>query len=182
MRVPGIAIAALAATLTTGTHAGEIKLALHQMTATAASGDAGWLRHTGRRDSYPRPRARTLDRARPARTGAGPQAAHVHENPDCSPAKRNGELVPAGAAGGHFDPQKTGRHEGPCGPGHLGDLPNLTIEGNGTATIPVLAPRLKLAYIRGRALMIHAGADRYHGHVAQAHGKGGMRMYCGIIP
>jgi Cu/Zn superoxide dismutase len=30
--------------------------------------------------------------------------------------------------------------------------------------------------------MIHAGADRYDQHAAHAHGKGGMRMYCGVIP
>lgn len=112
---------------------------------------------------------------------AGPHAAHVHENPDCAPGGPDGKPMPAGAAGGHYDPEGTGRHEGPYGEGHLGDLPNLIVEKDGTATIPVLAPRVKVEDIRGRSLMIHAAPDRYAGHGHHMHGKGGMRMYCGVI-
>ncbi len=36
---------------------------------------------------------------------------------------KEGKAVAAGAAGGHYDPQHTGKHEGPLGAGHLGDLP-----------------------------------------------------------
>jgi Cu-Zn family superoxide dismutase len=112
---------------------------------------------------------------------AGPHGAHVHENPDCTPETKNGMTMMGGSAGGHFDPENTGRHGGPYGDGHLGDLPVLFAEADGTAAIPVLAPRLEAADIRGRALVIHAGADRYEDHGADAHGKGGMRMYCGVI-
>ena len=76
---------------------------------------------------------------------AGPHGVHVHENPDCSPSKSGGMAMPAGAAGGHFDPEKTGRHGGPYGDGHLGDLPNIFVEQDGTAKIAVLAPRLRVA-------------------------------------
>jgi superoxide dismutase, Cu-Zn family len=109
---------------------------------------------------------------------AGPLAAHIHENPDCSSST---DGVPAGAAGGHFDPSGSGEHAGPYGNGHLGDLPNLIVENDGTATIPVVAPRVRVADIHGRALMIHAGADRYAGHSKHQHGTGGDRMYCGVI-
>jgi Cu-Zn family superoxide dismutase len=112
---------------------------------------------------------------------AGPHGMHVHENPDCGPSQMGGEAMPAGAAGGHYDPEGTGRHEGPYGTGHLGDLPNLYVEHDGTATIPVLAPRLEAADIQGRSLMLHAMPDRYAGHAHHHHGKGGMRMYCGVI-
>lgn len=107
----------------------------------------------------------------------GPHGAHVHENPSCTP----GDGGAGQTAGGHYDPRGTGRHAGPYGHGHLGDLPNLVVEANGDATIPVLAPRLTAADLTGRALMIHAGADRYGADDAHDHGKGGARMYCGVI-
>lgn len=108
----------------------------------------------------------------------GPHAAHVHENPSCA-ADAMG--MPAGAAGDHFDPHGTGKHAGPYGDGHLGDLPNLIVEANGMATLPVIAPRVTVADLRGRSLMIHAGADRYDEYAKHEHGKGGMRMFCGVI-
>jgi len=111
----------------------------------------------------------------------GLHGLHVHQNPNCGPTNNNGEVVPGGAAGGHYDPENTGRHEGPYGDGHLGDLPNLMVEHDGSVSIPVLAPRVKLGDIRDRSLMIHAGADRYTGHMKHTHGKGGARMYCGVI-
>lgn len=111
---------------------------------------------------------------------AGPHAAHVHENAACGAMVEKGRAMPAGAAGGHYDPAATGRREGPYGNGHLGDLPNLIFEQDGTASIPVLAPRMTIGDVRGRALMIHAAADRYAGHARHAQGKGGMRIYCGV--
>lgn len=127
---------------------------------------------------------------------AGPHAAHVHENPDCGPSETNGKVVPGGAAGGHLDPNDTGRYAGPYANGALGDLPNLYVEADGTATIPVLAPRPTLEDLRGRSVMIHHGADRYGPRIAEGHGghghdegashgggmHGGKRMYCGLIP
>lgn len=95
---------------------------------------------------------------------AGPHAAHVYEKAACGCAQTEGKSTPAGAAGGHYYPEQTGRHEGPYGNGHLGDLPNLIVEEDGAASIPVLAPRLKSDDVSGRALMIHAAADRYAGH------------------
>jgi superoxide dismutase, Cu-Zn family len=57
----------------------------------------------------------------------GQHGMHVHANGDCSPGPVNGTVVAAGAAGGHFDPDNTGKHAGPTGDGHLGDLPVLDI-------------------------------------------------------
>ncbi len=108
----------------------------------------------------------------------GPHAAHIHENPDCGPDAMG---MPAGAAGDHYDPTSTGTHAGPYGEGHLGDLPNLIVEPTGMATLPVVAPRVTVADLKGRSLMIHAGADRYDSYAKHQHGKGGMRMYCGVI-
>ena len=108
----------------------------------------------------------------------GVHAAHVHEIPDCA---TDAAGTPAGAAGDHYDPAGTGVHNGPYGNGHLGDLPNLIVEADGTSRIPMLAPRLRAADLKGRALMIHAEADLYDAHSAHAHGKGGPRMFCGVI-
>ncbi|MBF0506232.1 MAG: superoxide dismutase family protein [Nitrospirae bacterium] len=110
----------------------------------------------------------------------GPHGFHVHEKPDCSHVMKDGKAVPALAAGGHYDPAKTGKHEGPYGEGHLGDLPPLYVTADGKATIPVLAPRLKLADIKGRSLMIHAGGDNYSDAPAPL-GGGGARVACGAV-
>ena len=111
---------------------------------------------------------------------AGVHGFHVHENPDCGISEKDGKITPAGAAGGHFDPSKTGKHEGPWGEGHLGDLPALYVGADGAATYPVVAPRLKLADIEGRALMFHAGGENHSDEPAPL-GGGGARMACGVV-
>jgi Cu-Zn family superoxide dismutase len=105
---------------------------------------------------------------------------HVHEKPDCSVAAKDGKAVPALAAGGHYDPGATGKHEGPYGNGHLGDLPALYVAADGKANLPVLAPRLKVADLRGRSVMIHAGGDNYSDTPAPL-GGGGARAACGVV-
>jgi Cu-Zn family superoxide dismutase len=105
---------------------------------------------------------------------------HVHDKPDCSHAMKEGKQVAALAAGGHFDPANTGKHEGPYGNGHIGDLPALYVAADGKATLPVLAPRLKVSDIKGRSLMIHAGGDNYSDTPAPL-GGGGARAACGVV-
>ncbi|GAA6141849.1 superoxide dismutase [Cu-Zn] SodC [Hydrogenophaga sp. 5NK40-0174] len=119
----------------------------------------------------------------PQLTGLTPglHGFHVHQNPDCGPAEKEGKTVPGGAAGGHFDPDNAKAHGTPWGKGHLGDLPPLFVTADGSATQPVLAPRLKLADLKGRSLMIHAGGDNHSDHPA-ALGGGGARMACGVTP
>lgn len=98
----------------------------------------------------------------------GPHGTHVHENADC--------LAP----GSHYDPMGAGRHEGPYGNGHLGDLPALIIDQNGGATIPVLAPRLSVSDVRGRSLVLHSGGDNY-ADAPEENGGGGPHLACGPI-
>lgn len=105
---------------------------------------------------------------------------HVHENANCAPAKDEGEIKAAMAAGSHYDPQNTGRHEGPYGNGHLGDLPGLYVDSEGKAMHPVLAPRLTMRDLEGRALMIHVHGDNYSDQPVEL-GGGGSRMACGPI-
>lgn len=105
---------------------------------------------------------------------------HLHQNASCEPKEKDGKMMAAGAAGGHYDPAATNAHGTPWGEGHLGDLPPLYVEANGTANQAVLAPRLKLSDLQGRALMIHAGGDNHSDHPA-ALGGGGARVSCGVI-
>jgi Cu-Zn family superoxide dismutase len=106
---------------------------------------------------------------------------HVHEKPDCGAEEKDGKMVAGLAAGGHYDPANTGRHEGPWGMGHAGDLPALYVAADGMATNPVLAPRLNLSELKGRALMIHAGGDN-HADRPEKLGGGGARIACGVAP
>ena len=110
----------------------------------------------------------------------GSHGFHVHENGSCDAAKKDGKLVAAQAAGGHYDPEKTTKHGLPWGAGHRGDLPALVVDAKGGAAIPVLAPRLKLSELKGKALMIHAGGDNHADH-PQPLGGGGARMACAVI-
>lgn len=105
---------------------------------------------------------------------------HLHENGSCEPATKDGKVVPGGAAGGHYDPKKSGHHGYPWGDGHLGDLPVLVVDTDGNAMEPVLAPRLKVEDLKGRALMIHAGGDN-HSDDPKPLGGGGARIACGVI-
>jgi Cu-Zn family superoxide dismutase len=105
---------------------------------------------------------------------------HLHENPSCGPKEKDGVMVPGLAAGGHYDPAGSKRHGPPWGDGHLGDLPALYVDAAGSATYPVLAPRLKLSDVKGRALMIHVGGDNHADHPLPL-GGGGARLACGVI-
>lgn len=104
---------------------------------------------------------------------AGVHGFHVHEKMNC---EEHGM-----AAGGHLDSAKTGKHLGPYNSsGHLGDLPVLIVNQDGTATLPILAPRLSVKEIKGHSLMIHAGADNYSDEPEKL-GGGGARIACGVI-
>ena len=118
----------------------------------------------------------------PALSGLMPgnHGFHIHEKPECAAGVKDGKPTPGLAAGGHYDPASAGKHEGPVGKGHLGDLPVLTVGADGKATKTVVAPRLKTGDVRGRSLMIHAGGDNY-ADVPEKLGGGGGRIACGVI-
>ena len=118
----------------------------------------------------------------PALKGLAPglHGFHLHQNASCGPGTKDGKPAAALAAGDHYDPRGTKRHDAPWGTGHLGDLPALFVDAKGNATQPVLAPRLKAADLRGRALVAHAGGDNHADHPAPL-GGGGARVACGVI-
>ncbi|MDX6022032.1 superoxide dismutase [Cu-Zn] SodC [Scandinavium sp. V105_16] len=111
----------------------------------------------------------------------GEHGFHVHANGSCQPALKEGKASAAESAGGHLDPDHSGKHEGPNGMGHLGDLPVLVVNNDGKATQPVLAPRLKkLDEVKGKALMVHVGGDNMADQPKPL-GGGGARFACGVI-
>jgi len=110
----------------------------------------------------------------------GQHGFHVHENANCGAKEKGGNLVAGLAAGGHFDPGKAGKHEGPNGMGHLGDLPVLYVDDKGRATRTSFASRLKILDLEGRAIVIHAGGDNYSDQPARL-GGGGARVACGVV-
>ena len=109
----------------------------------------------------------------------GNHGFHMHTNPSCEAALKDGVLVSGWAAGPHFDPANTATHKGPTGSGHLGDLPVLTADDAGKVSLKVVAPRLKEADLKGRSFMVHAGPDNYSD--TPSLGGGGARVMCGVI-
>jgi Cu-Zn family superoxide dismutase len=111
---------------------------------------------------------------------AGPHGFHVHEKKSCKPGMSDGKKVAGLGAGGHYDPAGAGKHGGPGGQGHLGDLPVLVAKADGSTGGSLLAPRLKVSDLRGRALMIHAGGDNFSDQPKPL-GGGGGRIACGVM-
>lgn len=109
---------------------------------------------------------------------SGPHGFHIHEHKSCEPAMKDGKMVAAQAAEGHYNP--TGVGHGTPLTGHLGDLPVLNVDSNGEANHTLIAPRLSLAQIQGRAIMVHAGGDNYS-DFPKPLGGGGERIACGVI-
>ncbi len=111
----------------------------------------------------------------------GEHGFHIHDKGSCQPATKDGKASASESAGGHLDPQNTGKHEGPEGAGHLGDLPALVVNNDGKATDAVIAPRLKsLDEVKDKALIVHVGGDNMSDQPKPL-GGGGERYACGVI-
>ncbi|ESK38872.1 hypothetical protein P256_01691 [Acinetobacter nectaris CIP 110549] len=110
---------------------------------------------------------------------SGPHGFHIHEYGSCEPVGKNGQIAAALAAGGHFNPNHAEHHGTPL-TGHLGDLPLLTANNDGHVQETSIAPRLKLANIKGHAMVIHSGGDNYS-DTPKPLGGGGSRIACGVI-
>lgn len=112
----------------------------------------------------------------------GVRGFHIHAVGSCDASESDGKVVPAGAAGGHWDPDGTGSHKGPWdSSGHKGDLPALYVDSEGNINYPVVAPRITdLEEIKGLSMMIHVGGDNYSDEPLPL-GGGGARNLCGLI-
>ncbi len=114
----------------------------------------------------------------------GAHGFHLHENGNCGPGSTASGVAAGMAAGGHYDPNNTGRHMGPSARGHLGDLPVIFIQTDEDGGVPysgtLVAPHLKVSDMRGRALVIHKDGDNYADE-PKPNGGGGDRLACGVV-
>lgn len=111
---------------------------------------------------------------------SGYHGFHIHEFGDIEPKVKDGKKIAGGMAGSHYDPEATGVHLGPYRNGHLGDLPKLRVDADGTARQSVVAPRLTLDEVKGLALIIHSGSDNYSDYPV-VNGGGKSRIAGGVI-
>ena len=110
-------------------------------------------------------------------TGLAPNshaAFHVHEFGDCSKPDFS-------SAGSHFNPthQPHGAWDGPHH--HVGDMPQLVADANGTATVSFNSESLQLRgpnSIINKAVIVHRDPDDVN---AQPVGNAGPRLACGVI-
>jgi superoxide dismutase, Cu-Zn family len=108
---------------------------------------------------------------------AGPHGLHLHTVGKC-------EAPGFASAGAHLNPGA--RQHGSANPlgAHLGDLPNLSIDGKGagTLTIELKATRTDaeaaLFDPDGTAIVIHAALDDYR---TDPTGNSGVRIACGVL-
>ncbi len=102
-------------------------------------------------------------------------ALHIHETGSCADMGK--------AAGGHFNPDNNPHSNPDDMNGHAGDLPNLTANENGVATINYVNKQISADVagkysVHRRAFIVHSGADDY---TSQPSGDSGDRVACGII-
>lgn len=101
----------------------------------------------------------------------GEHGFHIHEFGDLSSA--DGE-----SAGAHFNPDGH-KHGGPDDKErHAGDLGNVNAKANGTADVTIKAKGVKLHFIIGRSLVVHAKPDDLKTNPS---GDSGARVGVGVI-
>jgi len=103
-----------------------------------------------------------------------PHGFHVHEKGDCS----SGDGM---SAGGHYNP--AGKPHGSLSTDHhAGDMPNITADSSGNASVNVEVPGLSIgsgsADIVGKGLIVHRDPDDY---TSQPAGNAGPRIACAVI-
>lgn len=99
---------------------------------------------------------------------------------DCSPAIRGGFMELGGAAGGVYNPTGASSHNGPWGGGFIGALPKTEANANGWIFMTLVAPEVRLADLRGRALVLREHNDTYKS-APPLGGSGGIAS-CGLVP
>lgn len=106
----------------------------------------------------------------------GVNAFHVHEKGDCS-------APDASSAGSHLNPDGKPHGNMTAGDHHAGDMPNISADEQGKATVDVTVPGLEIGTggpkdVIGKALVVHADPDDYS---SQPAGNAGGRIACGVI-
>lgn len=108
---------------------------------------------------------------------AGPHGVHIHTTGKC-------DAPGFTTAGGHLNP--TGHQHGKYNPAgsHLGDLPNISVDGHGngelvqTLKVDAEALRAQLFDADGAAVVVHADPDDYR---TDPSGNSGARIACAVL-
>jgi superoxide dismutase, Cu-Zn family len=112
-------------------------------------------------------------------TGLAPNSEHgfhVHQTGDCSAPDFK-------SAGDHFNPMNVAHGAPTADPHHLGDVPNIKADAQGTATINAVITGATLRDggmhdLVGKAAIVHAKPDDY---TTQPSGDSGDRIACGVV-
>lgn len=107
---------------------------------------------------------------------AGLHGFHIHETGDCSAADFT-------SAGGHYNPEGVDHACPPTVPRHAGDLGNVEVAEDGSASLTLTSDLISLHdgdanSIIGKAVILHAGEDDC---TSQPTGAAGGRLACGVI-
>ena len=111
----------------------------------------------------------------------GLHGIHIHEKGTCE--------APFTSAGGHFDPGPASNSDPDVNhPFHMGDLPNIRINSDGSGEFEATTTRVTLSEgplsvfdADGSAIIIHGGQDQMTSGAAKSGVSGGPRIACGII-
>ncbi len=102
-------------------------------------------------------------------------AFHVHEEGICD------HETDHESAGGHYNPTDAAHGYLAEGGPHAGDMPNQYVPNDGVLRAQVFNSMISLDgenAVRGRALMVHGGADDY---ASQPSGDAGERLACAVV-
>lgn len=108
---------------------------------------------------------------------AGVHGVHIHTTGKC-------EGPAFASAGGHLNPAGHQHGKGNPAGSHLGDLPNLTVDGHGNGelvqvmSVDTATLRAQLLDADGAAVVVHADADDYH---TDPSGNSGARIACAVL-
>ncbi len=104
----------------------------------------------------------------------GRHGFHIHQYGDCTASDGT-------SAGGHYNPTGN-KHGSPTQDNrHMGDMGNLAVSEDGSATLDYVDPKIKLNGpngIIGRGIIVHGGEDDFE---SQPSGAAGPRVGCGVV-
>ena len=110
----------------------------------------------------------------------GYKGFHLLAHGNCDPFGRNGRLELGGAtAGSLYNPTGASTHRGPFGDGYIGALPKAEANADGWIFMTLVATHVRLADLRGRALVLREQNDSYKASPPLG-GSGGIAA-CGLV-
>ncbi|WP_417847792.1 superoxide dismutase family protein [Thalassoglobus sp.] len=101
----------------------------------------------------------------------GEHGFHIHEFGDLRAADGT-------AAGGHYNPDGHDHGAPDDHERHAGDLGNITADSEGVSKVDITQKDLKLHFVIGRSIVVHAGKDDLK---SQPSGDAGPRVAVGVI-